>query len=677
MIDIESVFAKEALERAELVGELQEAIFNVTSETLGQVQEMVKKSAIDSFHVAQNIVIAAEYRPKKLDLLAKVFQCVQNAGALLGEFCGFAKSLLPEHLYFLTLCVKEGGAEVGPLLEKIETVLNEKMGSIDFVLNSYEKELLEDDVESFSKFFESESFAVDAKVSPSLLFGCHMVRDQPTLAQFAAFFGCVKCFKVLVEKGANLHMKDGKGRTLAQFAVCGGNREIIEMCKSAGCDFSGTMKIAVRFHHNEFVKDQVFTDNDTLPLLHQCVVSNNVRLMLYCIAHGSNVNQVDATGKCPIHIASEFNALDALELLMKCKQVNVNSVETTNKMTGLHIAALKGHVRCVQLILASELINQRLTDAKGRMPIHVAAEMGFVDVMKTLVSHGGVTLNTRNDYGETVLHLAVTGNHLDTVKYILAQPGVDIDAKTFAEETVLHCAASKGSVDTMKLILAHGVGDLNPHDRDGWTPLHDACGNLEVFKILLEHPGIDVNAKSKSGCTALQKGAAENMVDLVHLLVHTKGIRVNEQDINGWTAMHAAAKAGGLAAIKELVQAPGIDLNVHDGDGWTPLHSATKYQHHDVIEFLVTLDGIGINETTKCGWTPLHIACLNHDTHTRDLLRSLPGIILHPKDDQGRTPEDLEDLPLFGGEEGDIRLPPLTGMAGWDRLRSVRDYFND
>lgn len=677
MIEVERVFSQDALKQAEAVSRIQNLIFNVTNENLEQAQDALKHEPLDHFHIAQNIIFAAEYRPKKLDLLAKLFTSIPNSNALLSEICTFAQSLLPEHLYFLLMCIKAGGKDAEQFLEKVEGVFHEKMGDVDFTITSYEQEIIDDDVDNFLKFFERPDFSVDAKVSPSELFGCHIVRDQPTLIQFAAFFGSVKCFKALLERGANTTMKDGRGRTLAYFAVCGGNREIIEMCKTARCSFSGTMKIAVRFHYNEFVMEHAFSDNDTLPLLHHCVVSNNLKMMLHCISNGSNVNQVDATGKCPIHIACEFNALDALELLLNCQRANVNAVETTNKMTALHLAASKGHVRCVKLLLTNELINQRLTDGQGRMPIHVAAEMGFVDVMQVLLEQGGVTVNSRNDYGGTSLHLAVTGHHLAAISFILSQPDVDVDAKTLADETVLHSAARKGSVDSLKLILAHGVSDLNPHDRDGWTPLHDASRSMEVFQLLLSQPGIDVNAKSKSGWTPLHKVAYDNAVDFVRVLVHTDGIRVNEQDNNGWTALHAAAKSGGLATIKELAQAPGIDINIHDNDGLTPLHNATKYQHHDIIEFLLSLDGIGINETTKCGWTPLHLACLNHDTQTRDLLRSLPGIILDAKDDQGRTPGDLEALPVFAGEEGDIRLPPLTGMGGWDHIRTTRDYFND
>lgn len=85
---------------------------------------------------------------------------------------------------------------------------------------------------------------------------CEFVNHRPTLIQYAAFFGSIKCFKWLYLNGADLTLRDDPrwndgirhdGRSLAQFAVAGGKVELVRLCEQAGADFSGCLEIADSF----------------------------------------------------------------------------------------------------------------------------------------------------------------------------------------------------------------------------------------------------------------------------------------------------------------------------------------------------------------------------------------------------------------------------------------------
>ena len=69
----------------------------------------------------------------------------------------------------------------------------------------------------------------------------------------------------------------------------------------------------------------------------------------------------------------------------------------------------------------------------------------------------------------------------------------------------LYEASKEGNLEVVKLLLAVPGIDVNLEGEDGRTPLHKASerGHLEVMKVLLRAPGIDVNREDKEGVTPL------------------------------------------------------------------------------------------------------------------------------------------------------------------------------
>ena len=76
---------------------------------------------------------------------------------------------------------------------------------------------------------------------------------------------------------------------------------------------------------------------------------------------------------------------------------------------------------------------------------------------------------------------------------------------------------NKGIVE----LLLKNRADVNLKGPDGCTALMLAAEakNLEIVKLLLETPGIEINAQTKDGYTALMLAAAEeNNLEIVELL---------------------------------------------------------------------------------------------------------------------------------------------------------------
>lgn len=68
--------------------------------------------------------------------------------------------------------------------------------------------------------------------------------------------------------------------------------------------------------------------------------------------------------------------------------------------------------------------------------------------------------------------------------------------------TQLYRAVQRRDLSKVQELLENSDVDVNVGDsEDCWTPLHVASfhGDLEIVKLLVKHPGIDLNAQSSCG----------------------------------------------------------------------------------------------------------------------------------------------------------------------------------
>jgi ankyrin repeat protein len=661
-----AVFDPETLATIADLSTFQSLLMSLSPSTFASVKAAVQPCPLPFPRLLQNFLIVSEYRPLATRLvvnLCKLFDCKD---ALL-SFLPRASELSTETVYFLSECISQGifsSAEACKLLPSDENessflaAVLRGSSMVPAVGDDFEEPLRNDDLPAFAEIFGRRALSADTRIAPSILYGCHFLRNRPTLIQYAAFFGSVNCFKFLVDSGASLELKDESGRSLAQFAAAGGSAEIIAVCQSHRCDFARAHRVAVRFHRNA-----------AFPLgrdmLHHCVISNNVSLAAECLKRGDNPNAPDSTGKTPLHLAVQFNSIDAVWLLTRHKLVDVNAVTSDDfRATALHLAVEGDALECARLLLEHPLIDQRVSDHAGRLPIHVAVQFASIDMIPLLLAEGRVSINSRTDYGAPPLHFAVNAGNRELLQFLVGN-GADVAAKTLSDETVLHCAARSDQVEALKLLL-DCVDDVNPQDADGWTPLHYAIQRncSATIQALLGDPRIDVSKRTKLGCTALHLAVKIGALPVIEELLALPQTDANLGDNGGWTPLHMASKSGDIAIVEKLLEVAGIKVNVQDKSGWTPLHDAAKYQQHTITARLLRVDGIDVNLKTVIGWTPLHIACLNHDSRTVGMLKEVPGILVNEKDNEGRTPEDLEQIPVFGLELDDAR--PVDVAAYFD-----------
>ncbi len=100
---------------------------------------------------------------------------------------------------------------------------------------------------------------------------------------------------------------------------------------------------------------------------------------------------------------------------------------------------------------------------------------------------------------------------------------------------------------------------------------------MDVVRVLLDRPDIDVNSRNNRGMSALYIAAKKGDLDAVRLLLARPEISVTcREHGSGRTAIHAAIfKAANMAVISALLEHPKTNVQDTDRFGWTPLHYAT------------------------------------------------------------------------------------------------------
>jgi serine/threonine-protein phosphatase 6 regulatory ankyrin repeat subunit B len=204
-------------------------------------------------------------------------------------------------------------------------------------------------------------------------------------------------------------------------------------------------------------------------------------------------------------------------------------------------------------------------------------KMLFVEVWQVLVNGKKPTRLPGSQDGKIVVEAvatksvplveAVANNDLEAVRALLAQHA-DANVKSIVGVPVLLIAVRRGSAPIVEALLKNRA-DPNVRDVDtDMTPLLEACGRLDIAKLLLT-AGADVNAACRKeydpcrGMTPLMIAALDGNEDFIQLLLD-QGADVNAKAPDGSTALAIAKdidpkkRQGVIRQLESAAAKPGI-----------------------------------------------------------------------------------------------------------------------
>ncbi|MEO0317098.1 MAG: hypothetical protein RL404_775 [Pseudomonadota bacterium] len=145
-------------------------------------------------------------------------------------------------------------------------------------------------------------------------------------------------------------------------------------------------------------------------------------------------------------------------------------------------------------------------------------------------------------------------------------------------------AARNDDVNRCKSLIARGF-DVNTLEADRFdTALIIAVRerSAKVFRLLIDTPGIQVDARSRNGDTALMVAAFLPDAVAVQALLE-RGAEVNRP---GWTPLHYAASTGSILVIRVLLDHDAY-IDAESPNKTTPLMMAARAGRREAVQYLL------------------------------------------------------------------------------------------
>jgi ankyrin repeat protein len=298
-------------------------------------------------------------------------------------------------------------------------------------------------------------------------------------------------------------------------------------------------------------------------------------------------------------------------------------------------------------------------DDNSDTPLHIALchfnsneGGGDITVLNYLLTQETVNANIRDDDGNTILHYVckkINIFSLEIFQYLIEKHGADVHVQGGNKNTPLHYALYRfnppngGSITVLMYLLKQKNVDGNIKHKDDDTLLHRACHNikhlpLDVFKLLIETHGCNINAQANNGDTPLHialknfypnKGGDINVLAYLLSQVNVNG---NIKGMYGCNLLHLACeqiKKFPIQVFKILIESIGCDVNAQDKYNNTPLHSALRdFNPSDggdisVLRYLLNQKGVNVNLKGLFGYTLLHMTCININKLPIDVFKCL------------------------------------------------------
>ena len=320
--------------------------------------------------------------------------------------------------------------------------------------------------------------------------------------------------------------------------------------------------------------------------LHYYTSKNEPRKLLEYLKNGEDVNSL-YKGHTPLHVAVEYEAYDAVDILIQ-HNCDINATDLDSVKTAFLFAACSGKTDMVRM-LANHGADVNMADEECNSPFYCACNHGHRDTVICMLNLGGVDINQRGDR-TPLIGSAISGQ--SEIVQMLLQAGCEVDLTDSSGCTALYHAVLKGDRVIVQLLMAAGANP-NIGMKSGEYPVHVAAlhGNTAILDALIS-AGCDVNVPMNVG-PPINLAVVRQHINAVRKLIKAGAQLDCHCEAQLTTAPLSEAVhdfSPCLAIIIALIQGGcNVDISCHSYNK-TAIEQALMKSHIDVAKLLLAAD---------------------------------------------------------------------------------------
>ena len=402
--------------------------------------------------------------------------------------------------------------------------------------------------------------------------------------------GYIEITQILINKKANLNLKDKQGFTPLHLAVRMKHFKTIEILVQHGATLEHPTEMDLKTLADASMKRNmlpIFREmkNLWLPTKDQLTFVSRIHG-----AMGSSLIEIFDVEVDP----SQYNHWLKARGPKLCKIMNKlrgKDVNAKDKFgyTVLHFAAQNNYEDIAKVLLVNGSDLESL-DEDLQSPIFLSIQFQRVEVTEILLKHKA-KLELRDRIGWMPIHYAISKNHKEITQLLIAY-GADVNehisswSSHWPTLTPLFMASFKCLPDIVQILIENGAF-VDGRIRNLETPLIGATykNHIDICKILLLY-GADANAKKEGDATALHCAAFLGHEHLVKLLIENGANIHAKMTANNFTPLFWSVYKGFLNVCKMFIL-NGADINATDINGQVLLHYAIYYRRTAIVKLLL------------------------------------------------------------------------------------------
>lgn len=318
--------------------------------------------------------------------------------------------------------------------------------------------------------------------------------------------------------------------------------------------------------------------------LHVAASAGRTETVKLLLKHNAEVNVTERSegGMTPFLLACEYGHAAAAQALLAAGADPLRQDRLGR--TALHYAAISGNIDVANLMFAQKGIDIDAKDAEGKSPLHHTTRLERAAVAERLLQLGAHP-SAYDNAGMTPLHLAVEANSNNLVTLLLEQKNIrlDINMPTRDEgHTCLHIAVRDNAQMLLSRLLELGA-DPARVAKNGLLPLHyailhDRPSMAETLMAAMKRRKVNfAEIADRNGWTPLHYAATRDTPQMASQLI-AAGVDINAKSTAGDTALHIAVRTGKTAVVEYLIDTKSADMFAANSDGDTPASLALKSQ---------------------------------------------------------------------------------------------------